>query len=231
MERRRPTAVTVVAVLSLVLGGLGLVCSLCGTAGAAFFVIGYNNAPPPKPGEPDGMALFKIADEEMPNYKYVAGASLVFGIVMAAVLIVAGIGLLRMSPFARTLTIFFAVVWLLYTFASLAYQFAVVRPGAQEAIRKWVEHEKARGLVMSRPQEESPLTSAIGPAIGTFLSVGFAATLLIVMMLPGVKRAFRPDRFGDDYSRDDDRREPDDYDDRRRREPDDYDDRRRPDDY
>ena len=99
MARKRPTSVTVMGVLNLVFGILGLLAVLCGGGVVALAVAGLSNAPPPKPGEPDLVGLFKAIDQEVPSYKIYMGASLVIGLILSIVLIVAGVGLLRMKRF------------------------------------------------------------------------------------------------------------------------------------
>lgn len=94
MGRLRPTVVTVFAVLNIVFGGLGLLCS------------------------PIGIAGMLIEQPGMPVY---SGATLVFamfstglGMIMSGVLLAAGIGLLNQKRWARQTSYFygwFAIVW------------------------------------------------------------------------------------------------------------------------
>jgi hypothetical protein len=235
MPKKRPTAVTVIAVLNFVFAGLSIAASLCVTGIAALAYVGLSNAPAPKPGEPDLKSFINLIDQEVPSLKYYMVGSLALELVMKVILIAAGIGLLRLRPWGRTLCLVYAVVTILVTIASTAYTIAVSNPGMEQAQHRWIaeiqEKQRAAGQVVMQQPANNPfggsVGGAVGSVIGAVIGITYSVVLLVIMSLPNVKRAFYPRRDDEEY--DSYRREePDDFDDRRS---DDYDDRRRPGEY
>src|SRR5262245_33118689 len=95
MRRQRPGVVTTFGILNIVFGVLGIVCTICG--GVALFGVMALASNLPKnefnfPPFPDKVKSLTVVD-------------MALGTVMAIALIVAGIGLLGMKPWARLLSL------------------------------------------------------------------------------------------------------------------------------
>src|SRR5947208_2778353 len=100
---KRPGPVTAVAVLCFVLGGGGLISSLCGLGMLGLF--GYLVAHPPavQPGQPDVAKLLDKVDSAAPAFKYYMMTASVATFVFCLLEVVAGIGLLQMRYWGRQL--------------------------------------------------------------------------------------------------------------------------------
>src|SRR5437763_636365 len=110
MAKQRPTMVLVIAILNFVFGGLGILGSCVG--GIVCLVM--LNLPDPPPGQPNPFPnALKFLANEVPSYTAFVMAGLVVGIIMAAALVLAGIGLLRMRPWARLTCILYGFVQIL----------------------------------------------------------------------------------------------------------------------
>lgn len=122
----RPASVTVFGVLSIVFGTLGLL----GTAfGAAMLIILKSS--PQRPGSPNNVF--------MPNLHPVADAWTMIGIplgmVFTIVLIVSGIGLLRLRPWGRKLSLIYVVYTLISVAIGVVIQAVFVIPATLEQAR------------------------------------------------------------------------------------------------
>jgi hypothetical protein len=129
---QRPAAVTVIAVINFVLGGLGLLGTCCG--GVALLVLSsLAGSMPAPPGQPNPLKEMQTLFESIPGYIPFMIASAILGAIAAIVLIVAGIGLLRMRRWARITCLIYAVYTILSTLGGTVYTFVVVTP----AMEKW----------------------------------------------------------------------------------------------
>src|SRR5262245_54748886 len=96
---RRPGGVTAIAIINIVLGSLGLLLGVCGIIGL-LMLQDVMQVP--------GMAQLKEAQDavarEVPFYAAMQIASVVVLLILSAVLLTGGIGLLAMQNWARVLT-------------------------------------------------------------------------------------------------------------------------------
>ncbi len=124
---RRPTSVFVLAILHLIFGGFGVFAGLCS---GVIVAIGPANImpqpPPPPPGAPKmpfppdlAARQQRFIEQAIPYYQATQVAQAALWVVLAAMLVVAGVGLLRMRPWARKLSLAFAI-------AAIAWQLAWV---------------------------------------------------------------------------------------------------------
>jgi hypothetical protein len=229
MAQKRPAAVTVMGVLNLVFGGLRLLGLLCLTGAGLVGMLFIMNMPAPPPGQANEMAavkdLINDIDQAVPEMKYMMIAELALGVVMTLLLIVAGIGLLRMRPWGRTLSLVYAVVTVIVTPAAAIYSAASLEPRMQQVMSKWEEQQrqKQRGAGGAAPAPtKNPFGGGVGGLIGAVFGSAYSIALLIVLNLAHVRRAFTgAGRRGRDGDEDEDgngrprRREgPEDFDDR-----------------
>jgi hypothetical protein len=208
MTRQRPTAVLIVAILNLVFGGLGVLAMLCGGLGLLLLIALAANAPPPPGGGPNPLKELGDVFAKIPGYIPYMIVSSVLNSVMAIALIIAGIGLLKMRPWARWTSVGYAVYAIASTIVGLIYTLAVVNPAMAEWQRDFARRQGA-GV--------QPSTFGSNTAVTIFSSVlgmAYAVALLIVLFLPHVSAAFAG-RSSGPASDMPDRYPEDDYDDRR----------------
>jgi hypothetical protein len=202
MPRERPPAVLVMAILNLVLGGLGILGTLlCGGVGPLFAAVLSEQAVADPLGNP-----YTAVEKQLPGYIAFAIGSLVLNLLLSILLVIAGLGLLRMESWARRLCIGYGMASLVVTLAGLVFTLAYVNP----AVARW-QRERDEQVLRQQQQQGNVLAGRPGvgaslgspswmnnlPALGSALfSMAYATALLVVMFLPDVSDAFagRPRR-------------------------------------
>jgi hypothetical protein len=223
MAKKRPTGVTVIAIMNIVFGAMGLMGSVCGLGQAA---VGSALKPPGAGGNNDPATVFEqeLAKED-PNNKVVSMIALVVGLFTATGLLFSGIGLLKLRSWARTLAILLAVLEIVIGLANAGYALAVTLPATERAMantEKVMEAQKNAPGVSEALKVMGMITSMMTALTVGFMVVGLLYYTIVLVILNGAKAkaAFAgAGDGGDDESRD--------FDDRRRGEPEDIDDRHR----
>jgi hypothetical protein len=186
MERKRPGALTAIAVLNIVFGSLGLICSCFYSLGVGVLLTVSPNNPNPQLAN-----LGEVADiikREIPSYLPIEISVALYFVVFSCLLIVAGIGLLYIANWARILCFIFAVTTILTQVAYLLHCFLVIFP-AQARIQ-------ARFPGGDPVQDRLIQILRIGSIV--FIIV-YSITLIIVLCQRSIARAFAPPAFGEDY--------------------------------
>jgi hypothetical protein len=173
MIRHRPTAVLVIAILNMVWGAFGLMGLVCG--GLSLLLVRMN---PQLAGGNAG-----IQDFDIPGYVPFAIVSAALSLVLAFVLISAGIGLLRMRPWARWCSLAYAVANILIATAGLILQLTYFNPAAAELAAQAAPGKPPNPFASQRFRD----VAAVG---GAALGMAYAVALLIVLCLPHVRAAF-----------------------------------------
>jgi len=225
MTPRRPTGVIVIAILNIVLGAFGLLGGLC----ALTVLPALQSAMPQPAGGKDVPNVGKMIQDELekqdPNNKTVSTGQLGLGLLLGLGMIVGAIGLLKLQPWGRTLTMAVAALELLIGLVGLGYAVAVTLPATERAltnVREQLEPRKNEQPVAAQLQALD-----VGAKVGLFAGLGVSAAMMVyyvivLLVLNGAKAkaAFAGAAAMDEGSAD--------YDDRRRDEgPLDYDDRHR----
>ena len=221
MRTKRPTSVLVIAIFHFIFGGFGLIGALAG------LVIGILMIAQPKP--PAGFVVASnpptFADQTMymvsnvPFWKEASLGFAVLGLALSIILLVAGIGLLSMKPWARFLSIGYAAASILLQCCSLFYTIAYVTPAQ---IAMYDQMPPAAGMAGAQAQSIASI-SKTAISVGQFaglLGLIYPVIVLIVMSRPKVGAAFR----GETMDADDADEYEDDPRDRRGRREDEYDD-------
>jgi hypothetical protein len=132
----RPTWVTVIAIIHLVFGGFGLIAGVCGGIVQAIGPMKFvPQPPPPPPGSkvppfPTDLAprLQRYLQTECPVYDTYLMTQIVLGLILSAMLVAAGIGLLSMRPWSRRLSLAYAAGSVAFQLAGVAYTLLFMIP-------------------------------------------------------------------------------------------------------
>jgi hypothetical protein len=165
----------------MVVGGLGLLCGVCALAGTQI-----SQATAKQPG---GGAAVTPADirKQVPNYDTMQTVSVVGIVGLSTVLIIAGIGLLGMSDWARYLSLACALALIVFELVMLVFHIGSVLPVTEK-------------LMEASLREQGP----IQPGFMVGFRIGFIATqvapaapflayalfLLVAMLRPATAVAF-----------------------------------------
>jgi len=187
--------VTVVAVLHFVFGGLGL---LCQTTSDILHVSGLDKRlsnlfmPPSNvqtnPQMKQQMEMpekIQKAADEVPGAQALKVASLVQDTVLSVCLLVAGIGLLRMRAWGRSLSLLYAVLSILYKIGSIVYILLYTLPAMQALAKEFAggdPQSKLMGLWLQFAAYFAVLSLAAQMLYPVFV--------LIAMLVPSVRAAF-----------------------------------------
>ena len=203
MTTKRHPAITTIAVLHLVLGGLGILCGACGLGGAAFLGAGgmeslqkfMEKAVAKDPKAARQVALQKeaqrIRDQKNPRGPVVEGIRWGARLLLSTMMLVAGFGLLKVHPWARDLSIAYAVLDLIDLLAGLYYTITVLIPVEEVATKVLLQgveapNKAAREWMGQFAQLGSSM--AIGTAVVCML---YPLAVLVVMFWPSVSAAFQ----------------------------------------
>jgi hypothetical protein len=218
-RNRRPTSILVMAIINIVFGAFTLICGIC--AGGSVAVLAAFSSQPPGGVPNPALEIPKLMDQEIPGWQTIEiGRSLLL-LLLGVILIVAGIGLLKMQVWARWLCVLYAVLSTFLTISYLIFQLAFALP-AMDRVNAKIEKQQPPGVVVAKPPGQSAgesIGSRFGAVAGAVISLAMALANVVVMLLPPVGAAFAPPRRR--RSRDDENDEDDLYDDdgdeRRRR--------------
>ncbi len=123
----RPSAVMVVAIMQITFGALGLLSNLCNVGIQA--AGGTKAFTPPAgaagPQTPDVEAMLRA---RVPHYDLFVYGQLTVSLIACTVMIVSGVGLLRLRPWARRVTIGYAFYNIAMTVFGVVFALLVTRP-------------------------------------------------------------------------------------------------------
>jgi len=169
----RPTSVTVFGILVIVFGVLGVL----GILGSLVLFL-------PQMANSSNPVIKLIHDN--PAYATWMKFSIALGVVVSAAVLAAGIGLLRLRPWARTFSIGYAIYSLVMVPVSMMVNFFLLtRPLLAQA-------QQQHG-----PEATGAIAGAVGGLFGSCFGLIYPVLLLIFMLRANVKAAFNPaDRNG-----------------------------------
>ncbi len=205
MARRRPTAVSVMAILNIIFGSLGLLLGIC--SGFGMLLIASVPAVPLTPGGPPvniTKDLFDFMEREIPGYNAITIAQLVIGyLLLSGLLLAAGIGLLNRQHWARIACIVYGAVNIVLLLMDLVFKLAFVMP----AMTRW-QMDFQRRFAGPNPFTTNPFLGGsfqiVTAAITSLICIGYSALLITMMFLPQVRYWFER-RPAYDFDRDEDR--------------------------
>ena len=180
----RPTSVTVLAIIGIVFGGLGLLCK------PLSFAALFMPQPVPNPAvqmQKDMMA-FNVGNAAI-------------GTLVSALLLASSIGCLSLKPWARKGMLTYAGLAIVLTIAGGIITMVWMLPKIQEMQRQMMTQSSGRGAPAPPPQMMSMIQSAstVGAVIAIVISLIFPACLIYFFTRPNVKSAFGDPTAGGPY--------------------------------
>ena len=140
MSSPRPGSVTAAAVLSIIYGSLFTLCGLCGVV--LLLAQGVMGKTFLERGDAAQQKLKKEIEEalqaDVPGYQVVGAANKILGLGEAVALLCAGIGLLNLRFWARTLALWTCLVAISHTLFQAVYQSVFVLPALNRVFREVV---------------------------------------------------------------------------------------------
>ena len=164
---QRPASVNVLGILNIVFAGFGVLGLM--TSIVMFYLPGNSTNPVIK------MML------ENPTYAAWLKLCIPLGLLSCLALLAAGIGLLRLRSWARTLSIAYAIYAIVFGLVGTVVNFLfLVRPFLEQ------------GRQQQGPEAMGAIGGAIGGVIGGCFGLIYPVVLLIFMLRPKVAAAFHP---------------------------------------
>jgi hypothetical protein len=164
---QRPTSVTVFGILNILFAALGMLSVLL--LAALFTVVGSSTNNP----------VVRLIHESSAYAAWLV-VSIILGMIAAAALLAAGIGLLNLKSWARIVSIVYAIYALVSVPVSqLVNYFFLVRPLFEQA-----GHQQ-------QPQVVGAAFGALGGSIGGCFGLVYPILLLVFMTRPNVVAAFK----------------------------------------
>ena len=166
---QRPTSVTVFGVLNIVFGALGFVAITFSAITLMAVSAGSTNNP-----------VLEVM-RNSPGYALWMKMTIPLGVLASGVSIAAGIGLLKLKSWGRSLSIGYGIYSIVAGVLGVMLSFVfVMQPLIQQASQK------------SGPEAAALIGGAIGGTIGGCFGMIYPVLLLIFMFHPKVVAAFRP---------------------------------------
>lgn len=160
IKQRRSGGVTAIAVLNIILGSVGLL-SVCTSVWLLLM--------------PAFLATAEIKIMmSIPEYRVSVIIGAIATPVISFFLLMCGVGLLRLSDWARKGSIVYAIIVFVLTVVGVVFYFGWVYPAMETA-----------GISPSRV-----ITAKIGSAVGWLLGCGYAIVLLLLLTRPMIKVQF-----------------------------------------
>src|SRR5262249_8465194 len=182
MRRERPTVVTVMAILNFIFGGIWLVMLAC--SGLILLVASsLVGSLPRMPNAPDPTEQMTVMYERIPGFVAFTVVSLTLGVVVCLLLIVSGVGLLKMRPWGRWLCVAYACLSILYTLMGTVFTLAFYNPVMAE-----YQQELPRKYPAAVATSPGVLNAV--SVVGAVAYLVYPVVILIVMFLPSVAAAF-----------------------------------------
>jgi hypothetical protein len=164
--RQKPPSILVVAILNLVLGGFGLLCSVCSGLGPVFSVSLTSMLSPKSAQLTAGMGI-----NDVPGYLADQYMDAAIGLVTAALLLVSGIGLLRMQCWARRIALAYVLVRAATEVGILCFHLFYLNSAIALAVKEAIERQAAI--------ENNPAFAA-NPVMSLITSIAYYHVMSIV---------------------------------------------------
>lgn len=185
-----PAAVLVVAILHFVGGGLSLLCveapglATQAAGGASGIMKGFAGSGNPAMADIEKMEAFQ--KRELPHQGLFAIVSLSLGLVLSLVMIISGIGLLKLQPWGRTLSLIYAPCSILMRLAGTIYTLLFVSP----VILRYYETEANFPPQMRAQMLMTQKITVYTSVLFGLVFIIYPIVVLFLLTRPGVVKAF-----------------------------------------
>ena len=178
---RRPASVTVLAILQLIVGVVGLVSEVLDLAAPSLLSA--------SPGAPPAEIL-----AEVPFFTQVKLAACVVGLVLSLVLIADGVGLLMLRRWAYNLGVVYAWLSIVYQVAWLAYVFLVAQPVILEALSN-IPIKPGTLPTGMQPDDFRHYLQTVEKVASFVTGLGLIYPIFVLVMLAVTRKAFRREKW------------------------------------
>lgn len=165
---RRPTSVTVIAILAIIFGSIGVLGDLCAipqNLGAQFW--------------PDPLGSATSKDAVLVTFNLIGAA---VTLILSIPLIIGGIASLSLKPLGRTMMLLYAILQIVETVLWIPFQVLLISPRVDRIL-------KTKMVATPSIMTGIKIGSVIGPAF-SLLSLVWPALILYFMTRQRVKTAF-----------------------------------------
>jgi hypothetical protein len=187
MRKSVPARVTVIAILHFVFGGLGVLQGICA---GAMMAVGMHpifiSGGPRGTREREFFQEMQSAIESAPAYHLAQYTNLAGDLLISVLMVVSGVGLLRMRPWGRFLSILYAILSIGIKVFALIYALGFSLP----AINKFMEMHPQSAQEVQLIFILLKMIAVITPVILLVYMI-YPITVLIIMLLPSTRAAFQ----------------------------------------
>ncbi len=186
----KPPSITVIALLQLVFGGVGIILGICGgvflAAGGQNWFYQSSGSDPKQANIQKLTKELQTAAESGPAFQAVEVGSIGVDLAMSIAMIASGIGLLRLRPWARLLSIVYAFVSIGYKVFRIVYYLAFTIPAFNDFLNTHTANAPEEQMAFNMMR----MTTYISP-IAFLVFMIYPIIVLIIMFRPVVAAAFR----------------------------------------
>jgi hypothetical protein len=189
MQRRRPTSVTVIAILHFVFGGAGLLCGFCVAVGDLAGISESLAAADPETREKLAEqkrrkeVTEQVNREMVPLYRPYTLTNRVLSVIAPIMLIVSGVGLILLQSWGRWLSIVWAIQSLASNLLATVYLFLFFQPAQAEIMHRLPPQNEQEQLA-------NQFAGPLAPLCACMIAI-YPTVVLIILFLPTVAAAFR----------------------------------------
>ncbi len=186
----RPTAITVLGILNIIFGSMGLLLYLC-CGGIGLVIVFGNTVETLADKIPELKIITVMRDEvfrEIPGVKAYFVSLIASKTLLSFGLLVGGIGLLKMRKWARVFCILVALTAIGVKGADTMYQIVVYMPGMERV------QPKIMAKLNAPAPPQNPMLNPAGSLISSIVGVAYDVVLLVFLLNPGIARAFREEQ-------------------------------------
>jgi hypothetical protein len=194
MPTKRPAIVVIIALMQLGFGGMALFNSVISLTGlqnwlASFAKVGGSIGESLSPQEIESRLTAAI-----PYYGLIQIGSDLLGAVLALLMLGSAVGLLRLRPWGRQLTLIYVLGSIAYNIAYYAYAFGILLPATLTALDSVPKPSGQEGEIWSTIVLAAKISTFVSMGLGS-LSILYPLAILFFMFRPAIRAAFRGEEY------------------------------------
>jgi hypothetical protein len=128
-----------------------------------------------------------VLSKRVPGWRVYEGVGLALGGIFSILLLVLGIGLLNLQPWARHGSLAYAILSILFSLFGLFYYLLIAMEPINQGIQEAVPRAGINDPAVVQMMQTIMVAAGIG---GSFCGMIYPIAVLIVMLLPSVSKAF-----------------------------------------